>query len=140
MICDICAHLTCFTHKLKRSISPKFELFILAKLITYESSYWRLFQIREKFEDIKVVIINRKLKDRQHLDNKKKDKRTNNDLQTIYRKIKIDQREPHLKPGCSVRVINSCSTCGICHLTFVTNPVTSHEWKNDRVVISKNGA
>ena len=39
MICDICAHLTCFTHKLKRSISPKFKLCILAKLISYERSY-----------------------------------------------------------------------------------------------------
>jgi hypothetical protein len=44
----------------------------------------------------------------------------------LHRKIKIDQREPNLKPGCSVRVMHSCSTCGICHVTLVTNPMTSH--------------
>ena len=42
-----------------------------------------LFQIREKFEDIKVVIISRKSKDRKHQDKRKKDRRTNNDLQII---------------------------------------------------------
>jgi hypothetical protein len=55
----------------------------LAKLISYKRSYWRLFQIREKFEDINVVIISRKSMDRQHKDKQKKDRRTNNDLQTI---------------------------------------------------------
>jgi hypothetical protein len=43
----------------------------------------RLFQIREEFEDIKVVIISCKSKDRQHKDKQKKNRRTNNDLQTI---------------------------------------------------------
>ena len=33
-----------------------------------------LFQIREKFEDIKVVIISCKSKDRQHKDKQKKDR------------------------------------------------------------------
>ena len=62
-----------------------------------------LFQIRKKFEDIKVVIISCKSKDRQHKDKQKKDRqhkdqqkkdrqhkdkqkkdgRTHNDLQTI---------------------------------------------------------
>jgi hypothetical protein len=55
----------------------------VAKLISYFLSYWGLFQIREKFEDIKVVIISRKSKDRQHKDKQKKDRLTNNDLQTI---------------------------------------------------------
>ena len=35
----------------------------------------------EEFEDTKVVIIIRKSKDRQHNGQKKKDKRTNNDIQ-----------------------------------------------------------
>jgi hypothetical protein len=43
----------------------------------------RLFQIREEFEDIKVVIISCKSKDRQHKDKQKKNRRTNNDLQII---------------------------------------------------------
>ena len=45
---------------------------------------------REEFEDTKGVIRIRKLKDRQHNDQKKKDKRTNNDLQNIHIKLKIE--------------------------------------------------
>jgi hypothetical protein len=41
----------------------------------------------EKFEDTKGVIKSRKLKDRQHNDQKKKDKKTSND------KLKIEQHE-----------------------------------------------
>ena len=41
-------------------------------------------------------------------------KRTNNDLQNIHIKLKIEYHEPHLKPGmqlmCSRRISNSCST------------------------------
>jgi hypothetical protein len=44
----------------------------------------------EKFEDTKGVIRNRKLKDRQHNGQKKNDKRTINDLQTLHRKLKIE--------------------------------------------------
>jgi len=46
--------------------------------------------VLEEFEDIKGVIrIRKSKKDRQHNDQKKKDKRTNNDLQNIHIKIKI---------------------------------------------------
>ena len=41
-----------------------------------------------KFEDTKGVSIIRKSKDRQHNGQKKKDKRTNNDLQNITHKTK----------------------------------------------------
>ena len=47
----------------------------------------------EEFEDTKVELVmnNRKLKkDRQHNGQKKKDKRTNNDLQNIHIKLKIE--------------------------------------------------
>jgi hypothetical protein len=41
-------------------------------------------------------------------------KRTNNDLQNIHIKLKIEYHEPHLKPGmqlmCSRRISSSCST------------------------------
>jgi hypothetical protein len=43
-----------------------------------------------KVEDTKVVIRNRKLKDRQYNDQKKKKKRTNNDLQNTIQKLKIE--------------------------------------------------
>ena len=41
-----------------------------------------------KFEDIKEVSRSCKLKDRQHIGQKKKDKNTNNDLQNITQKTK----------------------------------------------------
>jgi hypothetical protein len=54
---------------------------------------------QEDLEDIKGVIRIRKSKiDRQHNGQKKKDKRTNNDLQNIYIEVKIELHEPHLKP------------------------------------------
>jgi hypothetical protein len=45
---------------------------------------------KEEFEDTKVVIRIRKSKDRQHNGQKKKDKRTNNDLQNIHMKLEIE--------------------------------------------------
>ena len=48
----------------------------------------------EEFEDTKAVIRIRKSKDRQHNNKKKKDKRTNNDLQNKHIKLKMEQQEP----------------------------------------------
>ena len=46
--------------------------------------------IYEEFEDIKGVIrISKSQKDRQHNGQKKRDNRTNNDLQNIHIKLKI---------------------------------------------------
>jgi hypothetical protein len=57
----------------------------------------RAHKIRqEKFEDTKGVIgIRKSKKDRQHKDQKKKDKRTNNDLQNIHINLKIEKYESH---------------------------------------------
>ena len=50
----------------------------------------------EELEDTKgVIIIRKSWKGRQHNDQKKKDKRTNNNLQNIHIKLKIEQHEPH---------------------------------------------
>jgi hypothetical protein len=43
-----------------------------------------------KVEDTKEVFRSRKSKDRQHNGQKKKDKKTNNDLQNITQKLKIE--------------------------------------------------
>jgi len=49
------------------------------------------YVLQEEFEDTKVVIgIRKSKKDRQHNCQKKKDKRTNNDLQNIHIKLKIE--------------------------------------------------
>jgi hypothetical protein len=42
------------------------------------------------FEDTKAIIRIRKLKDKQHNGQKKKDKWTNNDLKNIHIKLKIE--------------------------------------------------
>ena len=52
--------------------------------------------LQEEFEDTKGAIRIRILKkSRQHNDQKKKDKRTNNFQQNIHIKLKIEQHEPH---------------------------------------------
>jgi hypothetical protein len=77
---------------------------------------------QEEFEDTKVVIRFRKSKkNRQHNDQTKKEKRTNNDLQNITHKTKDRaKRTPQ-------RVSSSCITSGTRSITLVTNPVISHE-------------
>ena len=50
---------------------------------------------------------------------------------TLYRKQKIEQRNP-TKP----EIVNSsCYISDTRHVTFIKNPVTSHEWEKDRIVI-----
>ena len=49
---------------------------------------------REEFEDATGIIRIRKSKDRQHNGQKKKYKRTNNDLQSTHIKLKIEYHEP----------------------------------------------
>ena len=75
---------------------------------------WQSLEI-EQFEDIKAVIrIRKPKKDRQHNGQKKKDKRANNDLQSITHNIKDPVSRIPLKTGgelrCSGRVGSSCST------------------------------
>ena len=53
----------------------------------------KIFAVKQ-FEDTKGIIRIHKSKDRQHNGQKKKDKRTNNDLQNIHIKLKIEYHEP----------------------------------------------
>jgi hypothetical protein len=53
----------------------------------------------EEFEDTKGVIRMRKSKDIQCNDQKKKDKRTNNDLQNITQKTKDRETQTPVKAG-----------------------------------------
>jgi hypothetical protein len=66
--------------------------------VTYNLIYIILYQItlQEEFEDTKGVIrIRKSKKNRQHNGQKIKDKRTNNDLQNIHIKLKIEYHKPH---------------------------------------------
>jgi hypothetical protein len=87
---------------------------------------------KEKFEDTKRVIrIHKSKKDRQHNGQKKKYKRSNNDLQSITHKTKDRVTRTPLKTdgelGCTGKVSSSCSTCGTQRVTLVTNSVIGHE-------------
>ena len=56
--------------------------------------------LKEEFEDTKGVMrIRVSKKNRQHNRQKNKYKRTNDDLQNIHIKLKIEYHEPHKKPG-----------------------------------------
>ena len=48
------------------------------------------FELKEEYEDTKGVILICMSKNRQHNVKQKKYKRTNNDLQNIHRKLKIE--------------------------------------------------
>jgi len=65
------------------------EIYALTDRKTY--GVWRGLWSYEEFENTKGVIRIRKSKNnRQHNGKKKKDKRTNNDLQNIHIKLKIE--------------------------------------------------
>ena len=53
----------------------------------------------EEIGDTNGVIRISKSKDRQHNGQKKKYKRTNNDLQNIHIKLKMEQHKPHYNGG-----------------------------------------
>ena len=57
------------------------------------------FVLKEEFEDTKGVIRIRKSKDRQYNGQKKKNKRTNNDIQNIAHKTKDRVTRTQLKTG-----------------------------------------
>ena len=88
--------------------------------------------LQEEFEDTKEVIrIRISKKNRQHNDQKKKYKRTNNDLHNIHIKLKNRVIRTPLKHGdelrCSGRVSSSCSTSGTHRVILVKNQVIIHE-------------
>jgi len=96
----VCFHLTCF-------------MFVEQELLDFIRTYhahmaqlfikvWHILRVKrkgkfvtEEFEDTKGLIRICKSKDRQHNGQKKKYKRTNNNLQNIHIKLKIEQHEPH---------------------------------------------
>jgi hypothetical protein len=91
----------------------------------------------EMFEDTKGVIRNRSVTDNV-MAKRKKDK---HDRKYTTRKGFRKTRTP-LTTGVecmlSGRVGSSCSTRGTNHVTLVTNPVTSHEWGKDHIMITTN--
>jgi hypothetical protein len=92
-----------------------------------------LFFYEENFEDAKEVIRSRESKDRKQNGQKKRNKRTNNELQnktieiTKYRATRTSLKtEDELR--FSKKVCRSSSVSSTYHVTLVTNLVISHEW------------
>ena len=124
-------------------IYQKVNLIYINKDVCALSDNWiNIFQ--EKFEDTKGVIRIRKLKkDRQYSGQKKKDNRTNNDLQSATQKTNDWATRALLKTRgelrWSRRVSSSCSISGTRHATLVTNSVISHAWGKNREVLMTSG-
>jgi hypothetical protein len=87
-----------YVHILKQISMPSdgshLRFLINAKTLHAVKDHKSIFQ-QEEFEDTKWVIKIRKPKDKQHNGQRKKYKRTNNDLQNIYIKLKIEHPVPH---------------------------------------------
>jgi hypothetical protein len=83
---------------------------------------------------------NRISKNRHHNDEKKKCKRKNNDLQSIYIKRKVELTGVHIATGvnsrCYRKVCRSWSTIDTRRVNIVTNPIISREWVKDREVLT----
>jgi len=91
----------------------------------------------EKFEDTKWAIRSGKSKgDRQYKSQKKQDQGTKNDLQNTTQKTKDRATGITLKTRGD---LSSCSTCDTRRIALVTNPVISHKWEKDRIVITTDG-
>jgi hypothetical protein len=75
--------------------------------------------------------------------NRKKYKRTNNDLQNIHYKTKDRVTRTPMKTGgelsCPGSVSCSCSTSDTRRVNLVTNPMISHEQGKDREVFTISG-
>ena len=73
----------------------------------------------------------------------KETKGQNNDPQNITQKTKDRATRTKLETEgelrCSGRVSSSCATCNTRRVTIVINPVISHEWGKDPIVIRTNG-
>jgi hypothetical protein len=100
--------------------------------------------LQEEFEDTKGVIRIRISKtNRQHNDQKKKYKRTNNDLEKHTHKTKDRVTRTPLKTGgeprWSGRVGSSCSTNGTHRVNLVTNSVIIRESGKYREVFTTSG-
>jgi hypothetical protein len=97
--------------------------------------------LEEEFEDIKGAIRIRISKNRQHNDQHKKYKRTNNDLHSIHIKLKDRVTRTPIKTGgdlrCSGRVSSSCSTSGTRRVNLATSPVISRQSGKKREVFTR---
>ena len=102
-----------------------------------------IFKTEEEFEDTKGVIkIRKSKKDRQHNGQKKRNRRTNNDLQNTTHKTKDRVTRTPLSTGCEIRcsgrVSSSCSSSDTRRVTLVTNLVISYERGQDRKMFTES--
>ena len=100
-------------------------------LLATRTSYAMQILYQEEFENAKGVIRTRQSKNKQHNGQKKKDRRTNNDQQSIHIKLKItgtltplNTRDELMR---SERISSSRSISGCHRVNIATMPVIIHE-------------
>ena len=115
----------CNIRKCWEECKSRSDFFRRKREIEIFNRYLELLTLWDKFEDTKGVIRSCKSKNRQHSHQKKKDKRTNNDLQNTTHTTKDWATRTLLRAGyelrCSGRVNSSCSTSDTCHVTIKGN-------------------
>jgi hypothetical protein len=93
---------------------------------------------RRVWRNQRVIRIHISKKNRQHTDQKAKQRSTKQTHKTTDRVT----RTPLSTGGelrCSGRISSSCSTSDTRCVNLVTNPVISHEWEKDREVFTTSG-
>ena len=119
----------------------RFCWFIILLHYNFYSFYIRFWNCFKRLPKESSETINRSRTDNAMV--KRRDKRTNNNLQKITQKTKDRAARTPSKIRselrCSGRVISSCSTCDTRSVTFVTNPVINHEWRTYWIVLTTNG-
>ena len=114
--------------------------------VWYYLRFGSIFGIRhlnkEVFEETKGVIRIRKSTDKQ----RNGQRETTKGQTTIYKNYTESKRSNNTDPTknrgelrCSGRINSSWSTSGTRRVALVTNPVISHEWGNDREVLTTSG-
>ena len=74
-------------------------------VITYLYNFIKRDFVRRVWRYEGVIRIRKSKTDRKHHGKQKTDTKTNNDLQNIHIKVKIEQDEPHYKPGVNSGVL-----------------------------------
>ena len=124
--CELLRSNRSFIQKFDLIDDPVFNIYQVRNFFLYFNLIWDNFQVsgslkEKEFEDTKLVIRIRNSKDRQHNGKKKKDKRTNNDIQNKTPKTKNRATRTPLRTvgkfWCSGKGRSSCSqTCQYGHL------------------------
>jgi hypothetical protein len=118
----LCKHILYFICEYGRQ-KVRLMIFTNTLYIYISSSQLTTRDVRKYFDTKGVFSIRTSRKDIRYNDQKKFTKRQTLIYKTLHRKLKLEQLKPRGKLVCSGRESSSCSTCGTCRVTLVTNPM-----------------